>query len=82
MCYYTIRELACVSCLMFLRLEPSSCLSESIPLCDLHSCNHTLEPLITVKADAIVKFPLILNVLRLAEMMQCPYVKCITSVCL
>lgn len=61
MCYYTTRELACVSCLMFFILGPSYCLSESISLCDLHSCNHTLESLITVKADAIVKFPLILT---------------------
>lgn len=59
MCYYTVRELACVSCLMFFRLGPSYCLSESISLCELHGCNHTLESLITVKADAIMKFPLI-----------------------
>lgn len=61
MCCYTIRELACVFCLMFFRLGPSYCLSESIPLCDLPSCNDTLESLITVKADAMVKFPLILT---------------------
>lgn len=59
MCYYTVKDLACVSCLTFFRSGPSYCLSESLSLCDLFNCNHTLESLITVKADAMVKFPLI-----------------------
>lgn len=59
MCDYTVKEWVCVSCFMFSRSGPSYCLSESVSLCDLFNGNHTLESLITVRADAMVKFPLI-----------------------